>query len=177
MVYRIDSKPQQIDPLNEFLALQVAVTRKGDPDNARSPAAQYPDFRNETFPGVKLTREAALRSITIEGARFLRANDQIGSLEVGKLADIIVLEHNYFEVPEADIAKQKVLLTMVGGDVLYVADGVEDFKNLKPRYPNHLLADVEVKSINGFEGRKLPEEMRRSRVGKIRRRSGCGHNH
>lgn len=124
-----------IDPLDEFLALKVGVTLAGDPENPHSPASQGPQYTG-TFPGAKLSREAALRAITTEGARFLRADKHIGSLEVGKLADVIVLEKNYFEVPEDEIGRQRVLMTMLGGTVLYVAEGVSFGDRVVPKFPN-----------------------------------------
>ncbi|KAK8070362.1 hypothetical protein PG997_010565 [Apiospora hydei] len=102
-----------IDPLDEFLALKVAVTRSGDPTNPNSPASFGAPY-DGIFPGDPISRESALRAITINGARFLRADASIGSLEVGKLADLVVLEKNYFEVPEEEIGRQRVLLTLVG---------------------------------------------------------------
>ena len=130
-----------------------------------------------TFPGNnKLSREAALRSITIEGARFLRADHKIGSLEVGKLADIIVLKRNYFEVPEEEIAQQQVLLTMLGGDVLYIAEG-SNFGDIKPRFPNNHRQYRKFNDVNvgGFGGAIISEEAQQEM--KLRRQSKCDHHH
>ena len=44
---------------------------------------------------------------------------RIGSLEVGKYADRIVLEKNFMQAPEEELARNRVLLTMVGGKVVY----------------------------------------------------------
>lgn len=86
------TKGGQIDPLDEFLALKSAVTRQGDPENSHSPASHGAPFNTSTFPGKKMGREAALRAITVEAAKFLRADNSIGSLEPGKVADIIILD-------------------------------------------------------------------------------------
>jgi len=45
-----------------------------------------------------------------------------GSLEVGKLADLIVLDRNFLDIPAAQIADIKVLQTVVGGQVVYQSD-------------------------------------------------------
>ena len=45
--------------------------------------------------------------------------DKIGSLEVGKLADLVVLDRDYFTVPDADIKKVRSLLTVVDGRVVH----------------------------------------------------------
>jgi len=166
----------QIDPLDVWLALKAGVTRRGDQTNPNSPESQGAPFNETILPGLSLTREQTLRAITVESSRFLRANDSIGSLEVGKLADLIVLERNYFEVPEAEIARQKVLLTMLGGEVVYVADG-QDF-GVKAKFKNDEKAGLklEKKTVGGFAGRDLDHEGRKA-VERLRKRDACGHGH
>jgi predicted amidohydrolase YtcJ len=46
-------------------------------------------------------------------------DDKIGSLEVGKMADLVVLDHNLFDIDPHDINKTKVLLTIMNGKVVY----------------------------------------------------------
>ncbi len=72
------------------------------------------------FPGKTVSREAALRAIVIEGAKFLRVSHCIGSLEVGKLADIIVLDRDFFAVLATEIQQLHVLLNMAGGSVVHL---------------------------------------------------------
>lgn len=49
----------------------------------------------------------------------LRQETETGSIEAGKMADLIILDHNVMKVPVEDISQTKVLLTMVGGKVVY----------------------------------------------------------
>lgn len=105
-----------VDPLDEWLALQVAVTRQAVGDDA----ARYPG-RLGIDPGLTITD--ALRAITINAAYSLRADTQTGSLEPGKFADLIVLDRNLFEIPPEQISGTQVLMTVVGGKVVYEADG------------------------------------------------------
>jgi urease alpha subunit len=136
------------------------VTRSGDPTNPNSPASAGAPYDGPGLVGLKLTREQAIRAITIEAARFLRADKHIGSLEVGKLADVVVLQSNYFEVPEAEIARQKTLLTMVGGEVMFIADGVDFGNGVVAKFPNNGTLDrrMEKKSVGGIQGRSLSRE-------------------
>ncbi|KAF6823035.1 amidohydrolase 3 [Colletotrichum plurivorum] len=150
-----------IDPLDEFLALKAGVTRQGDPQNPHSPASQGAPFNTSTFPGRK-------------AARFLRADTSIGSLEVGKVADVIVLDKNYFEVPEEEIARQKVLLTMLGGEVLYVADGTDLGRVVTPKFPNTNTTTADVKNFGGFSGRAISEQAKELRS-VLGRRHTCHH--
>ena len=58
-----------------------------------------------------LTRAEALRTFSRGNSWFLRMEDKLGSIEVGKLADLAVLDRDYFTVPDADIKKVRALLT------------------------------------------------------------------
>jgi predicted amidohydrolase YtcJ len=49
----------------------------------------------------------------------MRQEDKTGSIEVGKLADVIVLDQNIFDVPVTSVSKTKVLLTVLGGKTVY----------------------------------------------------------
>ncbi|MNV82005.1 N-ethylammeline chlorohydrolase [compost metagenome] len=60
-----------------------------------------------------------LRSITLNAAEQLRLEAVVGSLEVGKFADLIVLDKNFMQAPEEELARNSVLLTLVGGKVVW----------------------------------------------------------
>src|SRR2546425_117223 len=66
-----------------------------------------------------LTREEALRVYTRGSAWIAHAEGRVGSLEPGKLADLIVLSDDYLTVPEDRIPKIRSVLTIVGGNVVY----------------------------------------------------------
>ncbi|MBP1207482.1 putative amidohydrolase YtcJ [Duganella sp. 1411] len=106
-----------VDPLDEWFALKVGVTRTAAPDAGKEYAG-----RLGAQPGMP--RAAVLRAITMNAAYTLRQEALTGSLEVGKLADMIVLDRNFFTIPEEDIANIKVLQTVVGGKIVYQAGGM-----------------------------------------------------
>ena len=60
-----------------------------------------------------------VRGFTIDAAYQMHMDDQIGSIEVGKKADLIVLDQNIFDIDVYDIHKTKVLLTMMDGDIVH----------------------------------------------------------
>ncbi len=71
--------------------------------------------------GEQITRQEALRAFTRENAWFLNAEDKIGSIEKGKLADLVVLDRNYFTVSDEDIPTLRSVLTVVGGEIVHDA--------------------------------------------------------
>lgn len=70
----------------------------------------------------RLTRMEALRHATVECGWFLDLEGKVGTLEPGKLADLIVLDKDYFKVPDDEIKDIMSLLTVVDGRIVY-ADG------------------------------------------------------
>jgi predicted amidohydrolase YtcJ len=69
-----------------------------------------------------LTREEALRLYTIGSAWFTFDEGRKGSIEVGKFADLAVLNGDYLTVPEDQIRALESVLTMVGGRIVYAAE-------------------------------------------------------
>jgi len=78
-------------------------------------------FGAQVNPGQQLTREEALRIFTRENGWFLRMEEKIGSIEQGKLADIVVLDRDYFSVPDEEIKQIRSVLTIVDGEVVHDA--------------------------------------------------------
>ena len=103
-----------VDKLDEWFALKVGVTRTNAPD---APA----EFRGWLGEDPGLSREEVLRAATINAAYELHEDESTGSLEVGKFADLIVLDRNPLKVPAEEIAKTQVLETVAGGRVVYKA--------------------------------------------------------
>jgi len=75
------------------------------------------------WPEEKASLEEMVASFTINGAYANFLEYEIGSLEVGKKADFIVLDRNLFQIPSNDIAKTKVLRTFIDGKEVFRAAG------------------------------------------------------
>jgi predicted amidohydrolase YtcJ len=101
-----------VDPLNEWFALKVGVTRANSPDAG-------PQYAGRLSKDPGLTRKEVLRAITVNSSYELHQDTKTGTLETGKLADFIVLDRNFFQISPAQIADIKVLMTVVGGRVVY----------------------------------------------------------
>ncbi|WP_340084050.1 amidohydrolase [Siminovitchia sp. FSL H7-0308] len=101
------SSDYPIVPLNPMLGLYHAVTRKD---------YSLEDTWNEQ---EKITLAQALRAYTYGSAYSVFREHEMGTLEKGKLADIVILDRNLFHVPEKEILDAKVEMTMVDGKVVY----------------------------------------------------------
>jgi predicted amidohydrolase YtcJ len=94
------------NPWSPWLGIWEAVTRKLERGGVLEPAEC-------------LTREQAIRLYTINNAYLSREDKEKGSLEVGKLADLIVTDRDVLTCPVDDLRDTKVVLTVVGGKVVF----------------------------------------------------------
>jgi predicted amidohydrolase YtcJ len=72
-------------------------------------------------PGQSITRMEALRLFTRENAWFLRMEDKIGTIETGKLGDLVVLDKDFLTVTDEELRKIRPVLTVVGGKIVHDA--------------------------------------------------------
>jgi predicted amidohydrolase YtcJ len=97
--------------LSPWPGIQVAVTRQ---DFGGWPEGGW-------LPQHKVSPAEAVCAYTMGGAYAMHRENDEGSIEAGKLADLIMLSQNIFDIDPHEIAETKVLLTMVGGKVIYDA--------------------------------------------------------
>lgn len=91
------SSDWNVSPFNPFIGLQNAVTR----------APQ------------ELTLTKAIKAYTLNSAYVMRQEDKVGSIEVGKLADLVVLDRNLFDIAENSINQTKIMMTIFDGEIIY----------------------------------------------------------
>ena len=68
---------------------------------------------------MQITRQEVLKLYTADNGWFLREENQLGSIEVGKLADLAVLNEDYFTVPDERLKKIRSVMSVVGGKVVH----------------------------------------------------------
>jgi predicted amidohydrolase YtcJ len=102
---------RSINPYNPFLGMATAVTRKAH------------GYAGRLHPEEALTREQAIRFYTINNARVLRCADRLGSLEPGKLADLVVVDTDLLTCAEELMVTTRVRATYVGGQQVYALNG------------------------------------------------------
>ncbi|HEY8512788.1 MAG TPA: amidohydrolase [Cyclobacteriaceae bacterium] len=100
-----------VEPINPVACFYAAVTRK---TLEGQPAEGYE-------PDQKMTREQALRSYTLDAAYAAFEEGVKGSIAPGKLADFTVFSRDIMTVPEDSILDTKVVMTIIGGKVVYEA--------------------------------------------------------
>jgi len=98
-----------VESADPRLGLYAAVSRQ---DLAGNPAGGW-------LPGERLTREEALRGFTLDAAWSLFLEGEVGSLEVGKRADLVVWGRDPMSVPEIEIPAAEIDLTLVDGQVAH----------------------------------------------------------
>src|SRR5581483_11164897 len=81
------------------------------------------------FPEQVKTREEALRDYTWNNAYAVYEDKELGSLTVGKRADMDVFSGNLLTIPADDILRTRVLYTIVGGKIVYKKDGAENWRS------------------------------------------------
>jgi hypothetical protein len=95
-----------VNSYNPFLGMWIAVTRKMHTGEV-------------LFPEERITREEALRMYTT-GPAYMQFNEKDrGTLEAGKLGDLVVIDRDYFTCPEDDIRKIRPEMTILDGEIVY----------------------------------------------------------
>lgn len=97
-----------LNPFNPFLTMYTAITRKTETGLVMGPEQ-------------RISRDDALRMMTIDAAYLSFDEKRKGSIEVGKLGDLAVLADDFMECPADHIKDIKVASTIVGGKVVYEA--------------------------------------------------------
>lgn len=101
-----------VEAVEPLLGLYAAVSRQ---DRSGAPAGGW-------RPEERLTRHEALRGFTLDAARSTFLDTEVGTLEVGKRADLVVFDRDPMTVPVPEIPNVRPVLTMVEGQVVFSAE-------------------------------------------------------
>ena len=94
---------------NPFEEMETAITRMGALDDTETP----------WMPQERISLPEAIAAFTINAAYTNRDEKNSGSLEVGKVANLAVLDRNLFEIPAAELSETKVLVTLFEGNAVH----------------------------------------------------------
>lgn len=98
-----------VSSLNPLDAIETAIRRQ-DPFTDEGPVLGE---------GEEIDLATAIDMYTRNAAYIMRLEDKTGSIEVGKRADLVILDRNLFEVPVTEINEARILLTMLDGETVY----------------------------------------------------------
>jgi len=83
---------------------------------------RYNDRDRQVYgPGERTDRITQIKALTVWAGYYMLRENLLGTLDPGKFADFIVLDRDFFTVPEADIPRINVLMTVVGGKTVHLA--------------------------------------------------------
>ena len=130
MNYWGEQRANWVTPVKAYLDAGVRVSTGTD-----SPVVPYPPFwtlyhfitRQTISGGVmgedqRIDRQQALKLSTVENAYLNFEENVKGTIESGKLADLVVLSADFLTVPEEQIETMDVVMTMVGGKIVFSRD-------------------------------------------------------
>ena len=98
-------------PFSPVVGMRMGITRSFEPSNPEMVLG----------PEERVSLEQMIASFTRNGAFAARLEESLGSLEVGKVGDVVVLDRNLFEIPPERLGDAKVLLTLFEGREIYRA--------------------------------------------------------
>jgi predicted amidohydrolase YtcJ len=98
-----------VEAVNPFFGIYAAVTRQ---DQKGWPEGGW-------YPSQKLTLAEAIRGFTLDAAYAAFEEPTRGTIEPGKLADLTIVDGDLYSMPQSELFKAKVRMTVVGGEVVY----------------------------------------------------------
>lgn len=116
------------NPPDPLTAVEIGMTRE-TPDLLLPYVTSDPSdpkFKEPLWPEEAASLEDMIASISYNGAYANFLDGETGSIEVGKSADVVILDHNLFKIKPSEISKSKVLLTLFEGKEVYRADSYKD---------------------------------------------------
>jgi predicted amidohydrolase YtcJ len=99
-----------VNPYDPFLGMWVTMTRRGQ------------GIDTPLHPEEALTREQAIQFYTANNAYLMFLEDQVGTLEAGKLADFIILDRDLLTCPLDEFRAARPVATYLGGKLVYEAE-------------------------------------------------------
>ena len=105
---------------NPWYAMHYATTGRNNILTATDPEGA------QINPGQQISRQQALHMYTRGASWYLNREDDLGSIEEGKLADLVVLDKDYFRVSDAEMRTIRPILTVVDGKIVHDTGALDD---------------------------------------------------
>ena len=101
-----------VSTMNPLVAIETALTRQ-DPDGI---------FKGTLNENEAMTLTEMLKAYTVNTAYLMHQEDKTGSLEIGKAADLVILERDLYKKPIHEISEVRVLQTIIEGETVFAID-------------------------------------------------------
>lgn len=122
----VDASPGDPMPNTPLAATQTALTRQ-------NPDPSSPHFGNILHPEERVDLNTMLAAYTINAAKALRQDTTTGSIEVGKLADLVVLDADLNNTAVEKLTEVRPLYTILNGTVVYQAQAQAQAQSMKEK--------------------------------------------
>jgi len=178
---------ERTPPVARMLEMGVKVSAGTDATRVASYnpwVALYWLVTGKTLGGLRITperntldRDTALRMLTEKVTWFSNEEGKKGRIEAGQLADLAVLDRDFFDVPGDEIQDITAVLTVVGGKVVH---GAGEFGSLAPPLPPAMPDWSPVRTFGGYQDRRAASNGKPGTFAKLARccESACGvHGH
>ena len=103
-----------VPSVNPWIAIETLVTRE-------RPGGSEDSFGKEQA----ITLDQAIELFTVNSARHMGTEDRLGSIEPGKLADLVVVDRDPYTIPVNELHRVRVMYTIINGEVVYQRDSQE----------------------------------------------------
>ena len=143
-----------ISPVNSMLKAGAKVVYEEDRDgNTWADLGRFITRKDKNGkvwgPQERIDRNTALKMITSWAAEYVLRGDKLGSIESGKLADLVVLNRDYTTIPEDEIGDIQSQMTIVGGKIIYLHSDFARENNLHP-------ANAVISTYDELKARRKP---------------------
>ena len=103
-----------VPSVNPWIAIEALVTR------------ERPGGSNDSFGKEQaISLEQAIRMFTVNSAKHMGKTDTLGSIEPGKLADLVVIDRDPYEIPVTELHQVRVMQTLINGETVYLREAGE----------------------------------------------------
>ncbi len=119
-------------PIKSMLEAGINVSQEGEWEGIELLITRKDDNGKVWGPDQRVDRKTALRISTQNGANYVMKGDRLGSIELGKLADLVIIDRDYMTMPEDEISEIQSLMTMLGGKFIFVHSDFSREYNFRP---------------------------------------------
>ncbi|MEE2822172.1 MAG: amidohydrolase family protein [Acidobacteriota bacterium] len=121
-----------VAPIKSMLDAGINVSLEGLWSGIETLITRKDEHGRVWGPDQRVDKATALQIATRNGAEYVQKGDRLGSIEVGKLADLVVLDRDYLMIPEEEISEIRSSMTLLGGKIIFLHPDFSQEHKLMP---------------------------------------------